>query len=130
MSRLPSWWKPLALLAAVALLPLIDLALPPKLRFGYDLVPVLYFAILGLGLNLVVGCTGMLNLGAAAFMAIGAFAFAILTCEVYPFQVGFWWGLLGTLIVGGAGAANHAPARRLPRHRHPGLRRDRPGPAA
>ena len=49
---------------------------------------------MALGLNIVVGWTGLLNLGIAAFTALGAYAFGILTCEIYPFQVGFWWGVL------------------------------------
>lgn len=60
----------------------------------YDAFQAIFvFALVGLGLNVITGFTGMLNLGIAAFMAIGAYAFAILTCEIYPFQVGFWWGL-------------------------------------
>jgi len=55
---------------------------------------IFVFALVGLGLNIITGFTGMLNLGMAAFMAIGAYAFAILTCDIYPFQIGFWWGLL------------------------------------
>jgi branched-chain amino acid transport system permease protein len=114
VTRRPTWLAPLALLALVALLPLVDRTLPLKWRFGSDLVPVLYFAVLGLGLNLVVGNTGLLNLGAAAFMGIGAFAFAILTCEVYPFQVGFWWGIGGALAIGGAcGLVLGLPTMRL-----------------
>ena len=61
---------------------------------------VLVFALLGLGLNVVTGFTGLLHLGMAAFMAIGAYAFAISTCDIYPFQLGFWPALGVTAIAG------------------------------
>jgi hypothetical protein len=34
--------------------------------------------------------------GVAAFAAIGAYAYSIATCEVYPFQLGFWPALAVT----------------------------------
>jgi branched-chain amino acid transport system permease protein len=75
---------------------------------------VVVFAILALGLNIVVGWTGLLNLGIAAFMAIGAYAFGILTSEIYPFQVGFWWGILLAGAIGAfAGWLLGAPTLRL-----------------
>jgi branched-chain amino acid transport system permease protein len=80
----------LALLAAT---PILDLAFP-SLQLSGPMRTVVVYAILALGLNIVVGWTGLLNLGIAAFMAIGAYAFGILTAEVYPFQVGFWWALV------------------------------------
>ncbi len=61
---------------------------------------VLVFALLGLGLNVVTGFTGLLHLGMAAFMALGAYAFAISTCDIYPFQLGFWPALGVTAVVG------------------------------
>ena len=61
---------------------------------------VLVFALLGLGLNVVTGFTGLLHLGMAAFMAIGAYAFAISTCDIYPFQIGFWPALGVTAVAG------------------------------
>ncbi|MEU9844614.1 hypothetical protein AB0C69_35980 [Actinomadura sp. NPDC048032] len=35
-------------------------------------MPILVYAILGLGINIVVGYAGLLDLGFAAFFAIGA----------------------------------------------------------
>lgn len=87
------------LLAALAM-PLIDPLLPVPLRFAELMRPIFIFAILGMGLNIVTGLTGLLHLGVAAFMAIGAYTYAILTCDIYPFQVGFWGGLLGALATG------------------------------
>jgi branched-chain amino acid transport system permease protein len=49
------------------------------------------YAVLALGLNLVVGQAGLLNLGYVAFYAIGAYTYAILSTR---FGVSFWPGLL------------------------------------
>jgi branched-chain amino acid transport system permease protein len=91
----PEW----ILLAAALALPLVDLALEAvglsNWVLGNEVCQrVFVFAVLGLGLNVIVGYAGLLHLGVAAFMAIGVYAYAILTCSIYPFQVGFWWALL------------------------------------
>ena len=100
----------LALLAAT---PLLDLAFP-SIQLSGPMRTVVVYAILALGLNVVVGWTGLLNLGIAAFMAIGAYAFGILTAEIYPFQVGFWWALLLSGAIGAfAGWLLGAPTLRL-----------------
>lgn len=56
---------------------------------------ILTFAMLGLGLNIVVGFAGLLDLGYAAFFAIGAYTTALLTTrlgftvwEAFPFSMG------------------------------------------
>jgi branched-chain amino acid transport system permease protein len=71
----------------------------------------LAFAILALGLNIVVGFAGLLDLGYAAFFAIGAFTYGILASyQVQPEWSGFWeplqWlGLVARLH--GAGGPDH-----------------------
>jgi branched-chain amino acid transport system permease protein len=109
------WFRPDLIFLAIALaIPLIDLVLPQSLRFGGEMRPIFIFAILGLGLNIVTGFTGLLNLGVAAFMAIGAYAYAILSCEIYPFRLGFWWSILLTPLFGAfAGLLLGAPTLRL-----------------
>jgi len=54
---------------------------------GDQLRFIFIFAILALGLNVVVGYTGLLNLGIAAFFGIGAYITGILTVPSYPFQI-------------------------------------------
>jgi branched-chain amino acid transport system permease protein len=56
------------------------------------------YAVLALGLNLVVGQAGLLNLGYVAFYAIGAYTYAILSTRV---GLSFWPGLF----VGAAASA-------------------------
>lgn len=45
------------------------------------------YVVLGLGLNIVVGLAGLLDLGYVAFYAVGAYAYALLN---YHFGLGFW----------------------------------------
>ena len=80
----------LALFLVALCLPLFDAALPREFKIADLMRPIFIFAILGLGLNIVTGYTGLLNLGVAAFMAIGAYSYSILSCDIYPFQLGFW----------------------------------------
>jgi branched-chain amino acid transport system permease protein len=70
------------------------------------------FAVLALGLNIVVGFAGLLDLGYAAFFAIGAYAYGILSSyQVQPVWSDFWlpfqWlGLVARIAGDGAGAAD------------------------
>jgi branched-chain amino acid transport system permease protein len=90
----PGW----IMLGGAVLLGLLDR--PLGLNLLDPMRGVLVFALLGLGLNVVTGFTGLLHLGMAAFMAIGAYAFAISTCDIYPFQLGFWPALGVTAVAG------------------------------
>jgi len=112
------WLRPalpwLALFALLAVIPLCDPHLPLWLRFGGLLPSVFIFAIVGLGLNVITGWTGLLHLGCAAFMAIGAYAYAILTGPAYPFQIGFWPGVVAAVVLGAAaGMVLAVPTLRL-----------------
>lgn len=69
--RLPRWAAPLAVLAlAYGVVPFIG----SSYLYEAILTPFLALALAGLGLNLLTGYTGQVSLGAAAFMAVGAFA--------------------------------------------------------
>lgn len=106
--------KKVIILIFFLLLPLGDFFLPETFKIAQNMRPIFIFAILGLGLNIVTGVTGMLNLGIAAFMAIGAYTYAILTCDIYPFQVGFWLGSLFASFAGFfVGALLAIPTTRL-----------------
>jgi branched-chain amino acid transport system permease protein len=61
----------------------------------------LIYITLGLGLNIIVGVSGLLHLGYAAFFAVGAYTYAMLN---HYFGLGFWiclpLGALSATIVG------------------------------
>jgi branched-chain amino acid transport system permease protein len=54
------------------------------------MITALIYVITGLGLNIVVGLAGLLDLGYVAFYAVGAYSYALLN---YHFGVGFWLAL-------------------------------------
>ncbi len=58
----------------------------------------LMYVVLGLGLNIVVGVAGLLDLGYVAFYAVGAYSYALLNLH---FDLGFW----AVLPIGGLFAA-------------------------
>jgi branched-chain amino acid transport system permease protein len=70
------WWPRLAIAAAAGLLlPLIGLG-GFQLQVGID---ALVIALLAVGLNIVVGWAGLLDLGYVAFFGFGAYGFALLS---------------------------------------------------
>jgi branched-chain amino acid transport system permease protein len=71
----------------------------------FFLVVALYYALLCLGLNLQWGVTGLFNVGVAGFVAVGAYASALLTGPDSPEH---WGGLGLPVAVGWAGAAGVA----------------------
>jgi branched-chain amino acid transport system permease protein len=77
--------------------PLVDKA------FGWgvvnDVTDVLVLVILALGLNIVVGYAGLLDLGYAAFFAIGAYTTGILTWPGHQLQWNFWIVIWAAVIV-------------------------------
>jgi branched-chain amino acid transport system permease protein len=99
-------------LIGLGILLLLPLVVGPKL--GGEVRNILIFCILALGLNVVVGYAGLLQLGIAAFFGIGAYITGILTVEQFPFQIGFWPALLlATIGAGVAGVVLAAPTLRL-----------------
>ncbi len=72
----------------IALYPLVDRL------FGFGLIgswiPILIFVILAMGLNIVVGYAGLLDLGYVAFFVIGAYANAFLTSPSSWFVINGW----------------------------------------
>ena len=68
-------------------------------------------AVVGVGLNVLVGLTGQISLGHVAFYAIGAYTVGILTTAT---PLGFWSALpLAGLTAGGAGLLLAIPALRV-----------------
>lgn len=116
-------WDVIALVLLVLYPPLCALArqwfpgvLGPSFgnALGDQIGKLLIYAVLALGLNVAVGYTGLLQLGIAAFFAIGVYITGILTVPVYPFQIGFGWALiLSTLGAALCGLILGAPTLRL-----------------
>jgi len=94
-------------LLAVAMLGL-PLVLPEYL-VG-QMVFILIYCIIGLGLMLLIGFTGQISLGHAAFLAVGAYTEALLQAKGVPFAI----SLTGAaLLSGAAGLLVGLPALRL-----------------
>src|SRR5437870_12269499 len=99
-----------ALVAALLAYPFVDRAL--GLQTVHAVSDGMIYVLLALGLNIVVGYAGLLDLGYAAFFAIGAYAMGLLNSPVlgsplYGYPWSFWlciWiaapvsALLGTAI--------------------------------
>jgi branched-chain amino acid transport system permease protein len=65
-------------------------ALFPALFSSYQvniMITALIYVVLGLGLNIVVGIAGLLDLGYVAFYAVGAYSYALLN---HHYGLGFW----------------------------------------
>lgn len=101
--------------------PFIDQAL--GLRLMGALLPIGIYALLAMGLNIVVGYAGLLDLGYAAFFAIGAYTIGFLTSPgsvfvlngwIPPFFQQFWPALVISFIVAAIfGVLLGAPTLRL-----------------
>ena len=89
----------LTAIVLVALLPFAGASFLATPIASYDAVlvyPVGIFVLMALGLNIVVGKSGMLDLGYVAFFAIGAYTMALMgthtglnTWEIMPFGIAF-----------------------------------------
>jgi ABC-type branched-subunit amino acid transport system permease subunit len=80
-----------------ALLLLVCFSAPFRIGqyWNYTVGTVGIYVLLGLGLNIVVGLAGLLDLGYVAFFAIGAYTMALLTApEPHHLEWGFWVALL------------------------------------
>ena len=97
-------------LAAVAIMILIF----PLIFSSYQtqiMISALMYVMLGLGLNIVVGLAGLLDLGYVAFYAVGAYSYALLN---HHFGVTFWMALpLGALTATMFGVLLGFPVLRL-----------------
>jgi branched-chain amino acid transport system permease protein len=78
-------------LGILLLFPVVDLAL--NLQLLNAVTDAAVFVILALGLNIVVGYAGLLDLGYAAFFAIGAYTAGILTWPPHGLELNFWWAM-------------------------------------
>ena len=123
VERLTVRHQSLSVLIAVALvgalLPLV-VSVPPFSGFGNrnDFVDGFanagVFVLLALGLNVVVGLAGLLDLGYAAFFAIGSYTYAYGASPFSGFDIPFWPMLLvGAFVAATFGILLGAPTLRL-----------------
>ncbi len=91
-SKLPTKYYILAVLVAVAVYPL--LANNYMIDVG---ITCLIYIVLGLGLNIVVGLAGLLDLGYIAFYAVGAYSYSLLNLH---FGISFWLSLPIGIVIG------------------------------
>ncbi|MEQ1662036.1 MAG: ABC transporter ATP-binding protein [Thiobacillus sp.] len=109
-----SRWLVFGLFAiGLALLPfLIDASMGRSWVRLLDLA--LLYVMLALGLNIVVGYAGLLDLGYVAFYALGAYVYAWLASPHFGLHLPFWAILpLGALLAGAFGVLLGAPTLRL-----------------
>jgi branched-chain amino acid transport system permease protein len=109
VSWLRRFWTPRAVVAVVA-----AAALPVLLRdqayYLFQLNTIAVFAMLALGLQLVLGYGGVLQLGYAGFFGLGAYTSAVLTTRLgWPFLAGF----VAAIVIAVLGAAVMSPIVRL-----------------
>ncbi len=107
--KLPTWLK--LVIAAIDLVIVIPLVGQTSGTFARVATMIGIYAILSVGLNIVVGFTGLLNLGYAAFYAVGAYTYAIFASSQannfmpfgqFPLSGNWFWAfLLIALVVAG-----------------------------
>ncbi len=107
------WATFIALGILLALLPLLT-----DMGLGRSWVRILDFALLyimlALGLNIVVGYAGLLDLGYIAFYAVGAYLYALLASPHFGLHLPFWAIIpLGAVVAGAFGMILGAPTLRL-----------------
>ncbi len=81
-------WRMVLLAILIVAFPFVDKL--AALRWTAQIIFALIFVILGLGLNIVVGYAGLLDLGYAAFFAIGAYTTGILSSPQHGIYMNFW----------------------------------------
>ena len=111
--------NPAARWAAVALIGLVLVVLPFAIaQAGTAWVRItnlaILFTLLALGLNIVVGFAGLLDLGYVAFYAVGAYAYALLASPHFGLHLPFWVTLpIGAAIAALFGLLLGAPTLKL-----------------
>lgn len=101
--HLPPTPKRILKVSSILILVFILLILPQVLGLFLSEVFTIVglYVLLGLGLNIVVGYAGLLDLGYVAFFAIGSYTVAVLTSpELGFFNLSFWQALPFAVVLG------------------------------
>jgi ABC-type branched-subunit amino acid transport system permease subunit len=109
--RIVPWWAWLVLfLAVLSLLPVIESSGYVR-RVAFDTV---LYMLLALGLNIVVGWGGLLDLGYVAFYGVGAYAYAILDSDKFGIHLPTLVAIPVVVVIGAiVGFLVGLPSRRL-----------------
>ncbi len=79
-----------------------------------NLIVMAYYAVLALGLNIVVGFAGLLDLGYVAFYVFGAYTTAFLASPIFDLHISWWLVVIVAVIVAAvAGILLGAPTLKL-----------------
>jgi len=82
--------------------------------WNYTVGTIGIYVLLGLGLNIVVGLAGLLDLGYVAFFAIGGYTVALLTAPAHHLLWSFWLAIpIGVVLAAMAGVILGVPVLRL-----------------
>jgi branched-chain amino acid transport system permease protein len=90
LRRLPRWLYVVAALGFAIVFPLLESAGVIEMLWLRVGTRVLVYVLLAIGLNLVMGETGLLHLGYVAFFAVGAYTTAILSSPRLGYHWDFW----------------------------------------
>jgi branched-chain amino acid transport system permease protein len=103
--RVPRWLSLSLLLACAIAFPFFTE------RYAHDVaISVLVYIMLGLGLNIVVGFSGLLDLGYIAFFGVGAYTYALLSVH---FELSFCCACISACFFGHPGCIIGYPTLRL-----------------
>jgi len=94
---LRKYWLPTLLIVVAFVFPFVDTALETDLMF--PVITIAIYILLALGLNIVVGFAGLLDLGFVAFYALGAYAVGWLSSTQFS-QVQFSFGSTAQSLTG------------------------------
>jgi branched-chain amino acid transport system permease protein len=109
--RTAPWWSWLTLFVAAGALMPIGFESGYVRRVAFDTV---LYMLLALGLNVVLGWGGLLDLGYVAFYGIGAYTYAVLNSDKYDIHLGAIPSMVVVLAIGAlAGFLVGLPSRRL-----------------
>ncbi|MEO6529706.1 MAG: branched-chain amino acid ABC transporter permease [Specibacter sp.] len=103
MPRQKQWLYLIAIVAVAYLLPILNppiLSTEPGNDFPLALFSMAVYALVAVGLNIVIGYAGLLDLGYIAFFAVGSYTAAMLTSPDSPFfKVPYLWTIPLAIVV-------------------------------
>lgn len=97
MTLLRRYWLPALLIAIAFVFPIVDEAF--DLLLIYPVIIITVYVMLALGLNIVVGFAGLLDLGFVAFYALGAYVVGWFASSQFK-QVSFSFGTAASSLTG------------------------------